>query len=162
MNAAKYKDNITEDSPSSADIATVLSTVIFNFEKAQEQVLWRDHCTQGSQGAQLHEKLKVVDDAICIYKGQSCHIDSYSTFCDNGKLSQTDMLRNLLEKNITKVYVCGLTYNYCVGSTAVDAVEHGFKTYIIWDATRGVANETIDAMEKKLKKVGVIQKMFFF
>ena len=71
------------------------------------------------------------------------------------------MLRNLLEKNITKVYVCGLTYNYCVGSTAVDAVEHGFKTYIIWDATRGVANETIDAMEKKLKKVGVIKKLFF-
>lgn len=97
----------------------------------------------------------MVDDAIFIYKGQSCHIDSYSAFWDNGKLSQTDMLRNLLEKDITKVYVCGLAYDYCVGLTAVDAAEHGFKTYIIRDATRGVANETIDAMEKKLKKVGV-------
>ena len=97
----------------------------------------------------------MVDDAIYIYKGQSCHIDSYSAFWDNGKLSQTDMLRNLLEKDITKVYVCGLAYDYCVGSTAVDAAEHGFETYVIRDATRGVANETIDAMEKKLKKVGV-------
>ena len=58
-NVGKYKDNITEDSPCSADIATVLSTVIFNFKKAQEQVLWPDHCTQGSEGAQLHENLKV-------------------------------------------------------------------------------------------------------
>ena len=58
-NIGKYKDSVTEDSPCSADVATVLSTVIFNFEKAQEQVLWPDHCTQESEGAQLHENLKV-------------------------------------------------------------------------------------------------------
>ena len=82
-------------------------------------------------------------------------MDSYSAFWDNGKLSQTDLLLNLLSNDITKVFVCGLAYDYCVGSTAEDAAQHGFQTYVIRDGARGVADESMKQMDTRLNRAGV-------
>lgn len=57
---------------------------------------------------------------------------------------------SLKEHGVEKIYTCGLCYDYCVGSTAIDAAMNGFETYLITDATRGVAEDTIETMKKKL------------
>lgn len=58
---------------------------------------------------------------------------------------------------MTDVYVCGLAYDYCVGSTALDAAKRGYKTYIITDATRSVAKESEEIMRNRLKEAGVFE-----
>lgn len=109
---------------------------------------------QDSEGAQLHEDLKVVDNGVMIYKGKHCNIDSYSAFWDNGKLSRTELLVYLLDNGITQVMTCGLAYDFCVGMTSLDSAEHGFVTYLIDDAVRGVAENSIEEMKAKLEGVG--------
>src|SRR5262249_28362220 len=71
-------------------------------------------------------------------KGTDPAIDSYSGFFDNGRRAATDLERILRDHHIDEVYVCGLATDYCVKATALDAVSHGFKTYLIEDASRGV------------------------
>lgn len=155
-----YVSNVTKyplhsASKCSAQNADIYSKVIYDGDKPLEQILWPDHCIQHSFGAELHENLNFIEDGIKVYKGQNCCVDSYSAFWDNGKLSQTNLLLELLDKNITNLYVCGLAFDFCVGFTSLDGSEHGFKTCIIEDACRGVADESIDAMKEKLKSAGV-------
>ncbi len=108
------------------------------------QVLWPDHCVQGSWGAELHRHLQMKGVAKIIRKGTDPAIDSYSGFFDNGRRKATGLEAYLREQRVTGVYVTGLATDYCVLWTARDAQSLGFKTHVIADACRGVELKTGD------------------
>jgi nicotinamidase-related amidase len=99
---------------------------------------------QNTKGSEFHPDLHVNRDDIVIYKGTNEDVESYSGF--GNEPEKTDLLEKLQRANIDTVYILGLAYDYCVGSTALDAVENGFKTYVIRDATKSVAKESEEIM----------------
>jgi len=102
------------------------------------QTLWPVHCVQGTPGADLATGLQREDIAKVFPKGTDAGIDSYSGLNDNGHRKSTGLGEWLKAKGVTEVFVCGLATDYCVKFTALDAVQMGFKTYFIEDASRGV------------------------
>lgn len=118
-----------------------------------DQVMWPTHCVQGSKGAKFHSDLHVKEGDIVINKGQLINVDSYSGF--GSYPEQTELEKVLRENEIKNVYTVGLAYDYCVGSTAYDAAIRGFKTFLIQDATRSVAESSEKIMTEKLLSVGV-------
>ena len=103
-----------------------------------DQVLWPDHCVQGTDGAQLHSNLNTNKVEAIFRKGMDPEIDSYSGFYDNGYKKNTGLAGYLRERKVQKVFVCGLAGDYCVFYTAKDALKENFETYIIEDATRPI------------------------
>lgn len=103
-----------------------------------EQVLWPDHCVQGTSGAELNSRLKANKIETIFRKGMNPEIDSYSGFYDNGHKKSTGLAGYLRERKISSVYVCGLAGDYCVYYTAKDAIKEGFETFVIEDATRSI------------------------
>lgn len=102
------------------------------------QVLWPDHCVQGSHGAELHRDLDLSRVARVFRKGTDPAIDSYSGFFDNGHRKSTGLGDYLRAEEVTDVYVMGLATDYCVKWTALDAIRLGFRTHLVEDASRGV------------------------
>jgi nicotinamidase/pyrazinamidase len=102
------------------------------------QILWPVHCVQDTAGAQLVPALRVRELAAVFRKGTDRSIDSYSGFFDNGKRKSTGLGEWLRERGVTAVSVCGLALDYCVKFTSLDALELGFETTLIRDATRAV------------------------
>lgn len=103
-----------------------------------QQILWPDHCVQGSRGAEFHRELDVSRIDRVVRKGTDPRIDSYSTFFDNGRKKSTGLELYLRENDVTEVWIGGLATDYCVLWSARDAVELGFATHVIADACRGV------------------------
>ena len=103
-----------------------------------EQVLWPDHCVQGSTGAGFHPDLQMNKVEAIFRKGMDPEIDSYSGFFDNGHKKSTGLAGYLRERKVNRVYICGLAADYCVGFTAKDALSENFETYVIEDATRAI------------------------
>lgn len=103
-----------------------------------QQVLWPDHCVQGSWGAEFHRELDMSRVDKVIRKGTDPQIDSYSGFFDNGRRKATGLEQYLRGREVTDVYVTGLATDYCVLWTARDAQSLGFATHVIADACRGV------------------------
>lgn len=121
------------------------------------QVMWPDHCVQGSNGAKIHADLHRQQSDKIILKGMDPSVDSYSAFMDNDKKTKTAMNGLLKEAEITEIYCVGLAYDYCVGSTALDGANLGFKSYIVKDASASVAKESEKDMEEQMKeKVTVV------
>lgn len=81
-------------------------------------------------------------------------IDSYSGFYDNGHKKTTGLAGYLRERKVDSVYVCGLAADYCVYYTAKDALELGFTTYYIEDATRAISPEAFLAAKQDLMQAG--------
>ena len=102
------------------------------------QILWPDHCVQGSRGAEFVSALDLSRVAKIFPKGTDATIDSYSGFFDNGKRKSTGLHEYLQSQEVDTVYVLGLATDYCVKFTALDARELGYQTYLIEDASRGV------------------------
>ncbi|HHY86143.1 MAG TPA: bifunctional nicotinamidase/pyrazinamidase [Verrucomicrobia bacterium] len=102
------------------------------------QTLWPVHCVQNTRGAELAPGLNRDRIAKVFQKGTDPGIDSYSGFFDNGHRKSTGLGEWLREKGVTEVFVCGLATDYCVKFTALDALQFGFKTTLIEDASRGV------------------------
>lgn len=102
------------------------------------QILWQIHCVQGSFGAEFVAELDQSRIDKVFVKGTDKEIDSYSGFFDNGHRKATGMGDWLKNQGIKRVYVLGLATDYCVKFTALDAVELGFETYLIENASRGV------------------------
>lgn len=119
------------------------------------QMMWPVHCVQQSHGAQFHHELIQSKTDIIIQKGTNSDIDSYSGFFDNGHKQQTSMDSVLKQHGITQVYVCGLASDYCVGFTALDAVFCGYQTFMVEDASRGVAPSSTAQMKEQLLTKGV-------
>jgi nicotinamidase/pyrazinamidase len=103
-----------------------------------EQVLWPNHCVQGSRGADLHPALDRARIARIVQKGTDPEIDSYSGFFDNGHRKSTGLEDYLRSEGVTDVYIVGLATDYCVRWTALDALRLGFVTHVIPDGCRGV------------------------
>ncbi len=102
------------------------------------QTLWPMHCVQNTAGAELANALNSERIAKVFPKGTDPGIDSYSGFFDNGHRKSTGMGEWLKAQGVTEVFVCGLATDYCVKFTALDALQMGFKTHLIEDASRGV------------------------
>jgi len=121
------------------------------------QVLWPDHCVQGSRGAEFHPVLDRGRVTKVFRKGTDPEIDSYSTFFDNAHRKSTGLGEYLKEQKVTDVYLLGLATDYCVKYSALDSVHLGFKTYVVIDGCRGVelsAGDTQAAVEE-MQKAGV-------
>lgn len=119
-----------------------------------EQVLWPDHCVQGTTGADFHPKLRMEKTEAIFRKGMDSEIDSYSGFYDNGHRKITGLSGYLKERQVKSIYVCGLAGDYCVYFTAKDAIKEGFKTFLIEDATRSISEEGFEKAKADLKKIG--------
>jgi len=124
-------------------------------ENGSSQVMWPAHCVQGSHGATFHKDLIAEDTDKIVQKGTSVEVDSYSGFFDNDHKRQTELAKILKAENITDVWVVGLAYDYCVGYSALDAYNEGFRVAVVEDATRGVAPDSTKAMKAKLLSSGI-------
>lgn len=113
-----------------------------------EQILWPDHCIQGTFGAELSSDLSQNRIEAIFRKGMNKNIDSYSGFFDNGKLKCTGLGDFFKGREISEVYVCGLAADYCVYYTAKDALELGFKTFIIENATKAIDAVNFDLIKE--------------
>lgn len=102
------------------------------------QVLWPDHCVQGSKGSELAPGFDTDRVTKIFRKGTHKEIDSYSCFFENDRKTTTGLVDYLKAEKITEVYVCGLATDYCVKYSALDAAALGFETYLIADASKGV------------------------
>ncbi len=103
-----------------------------------KQILWPIHCVQDTPGADLHSALDRHRIHHYVRKGTDPTIDSYSGFFDNGHRKSTGLGDYLRAHQVSDVYVCGLTTDYCVKATALDAAKLGFNTHLVRDATRGI------------------------
>ena len=103
-----------------------------------EQLLWPDHCVQGSKGAALHPDLDVDSLHLILRKGLRPYLDSYSAFYENDRKTPTGLSSYLREIGVSSVWLCGLAADVCVFYSAMDAVRIGFETFVIEDAVRGV------------------------
>ena len=103
-----------------------------------EQVLWPDHCVQGTEGAAFHPDLKTAPTELIIRKGFRPEIDSYSAFYENDGDTPTGLAGYLRERGIDTLYLCGLATDFCVKWSALDGRKEGFDVHVIEDATRGI------------------------
>ena len=102
------------------------------------QVLWPDHCVQGSAGAGFHKDLDLTRAQLVIRKGFHRGIDSYSGFLEADRATTTGLAGFLKEKGLRQLYVCGLATDFCVAWTALDARATGFEVSVIEDACRAI------------------------
>lgn len=103
-----------------------------------EQVLWPDHCVQGSDGAALAPGLDVPHAALVIRKGLHPALDSYSAFVEADGATATGLAGYLRERGIARVFVCGLATDFCVAWTALDARKREFEACVVEDACRAI------------------------
>jgi nicotinamidase/pyrazinamidase len=102
------------------------------------QILWPDHCVQGTHGAQFHDDLRVPHASLVLRKGFRPTIDSYSAFYENDRTTPTGLAGYLRERGLTRVFVAGLALDFCVRYSAEDARREGFAVVVIEDACRGI------------------------
>jgi nicotinamidase/pyrazinamidase len=102
------------------------------------QVLWPDHCVQGTPGAELHPDLRIPHAELIIRKGYRKHMDSYSAFYEADGKTPTGLTGYLRDRGLTTVFLAGLATDFCVFWSAMDARKAGFKALVIEDATRGI------------------------
>jgi nicotinamidase/pyrazinamidase len=121
-----------------------------------EQVLWPDHCVQGSDGAALHKNLAVPHAQLVVRKGWHKEIDSYSAFLEADRKTRTGLEGYLEERGVKRVFVCGLATDFCVAWTALDARKSGFAAAVVEDACRAIDMQgSLAAARAKMKKAGV-------
>ncbi len=124
-----------------------------------EQVLWPDHCVQGTPGAALFGGLPWNAADAIVRKGSDREVDSYSALRNNwdrhGRRPPTGLGGWLRERGIERVAVCGLARDYCVRWTAEDARAMGFETAVLWDLTRSVEPAGDAALREAFGAAGV-------
>ncbi len=123
--------------------------------KYGQQVLWPDHCVQGSDDAALHKDLKLPTAQLVIRKGYNKGVDSYSAFMEADRKTATGLAGYLKARGIKTVYVSGLATDFCVAWTAQDARKAGFGVYVIEDACRAIdLNGSLAAAWKAMAQAG--------
>ena len=121
-----------------------------------DQVLWPDHCVQGSRGAALADGLIAPRAELVIRKGFHPDVDSYSAFIEADHKTPTGLAGYLRARGLKRVFVCGLATDYCVGWTAMDARSEGFESAVVEDASRAIdLNGSLDAAWKAMAGMGV-------
>jgi len=102
------------------------------------QVLWPDHCVQGTSGADFHPDLSATETQLVLRKGFRNGIDSYSAFFENDKKTATGLNGYLQERGIKELYVAGLATDFCVKWSVLDGIRLSYSLYVIEDAVRGI------------------------
>ncbi len=127
-----------------------------------EQVLWPDHCVQGSAGADFHPALAPALERahLILRKGFHPGVDSYSAFYENDRTTRTGLAGYLRDKAVRRCVLVGLAYDFCVAYSAADAVRDGFEAIVLKDLTRAIAmpagaGTTVDEAESRFREVGV-------
>jgi nicotinamidase/pyrazinamidase len=120
------------------------------------QVLWPDHCMQGTPGAAFHKALDIPHAALIIRKGTHPAIDSYSTFYENDRKTPTGLVGYLRERGLSRIFLAGLAFDFCVRYSAEDARHEGFDAFVIEDACRGLDMDgSMAATRASLSALGV-------
>ncbi len=121
-----------------------------------EQILWPDHCVQGSDGARLHRDLSIDHAQLVLRKGWHRNVDSYSAFVEADGKTTTGLGGYLRERAIDQVYVCGLATDFCVAWTALDARKLSFDATVIEDACRAIdTNGSLAAARQRMDGEGI-------
>jgi len=102
------------------------------------QILWPDHCVQGTPGAALHPGLDIPHAELIVRKGFHQAIDSYSAFRENDRKTPTGLASYLRERGFERVTLCGLATDFCVLYSALDSRAAGFAATVVIDACRGL------------------------
>jgi nicotinamidase/pyrazinamidase len=103
-----------------------------------KQVLWPDHCVQGTDGAALSKDLSIPQAGLVIRKGYHKDVDSYSAFTEADGKTTTGLAAYLKARNLQRLFIAGLATDFCVAWTALDARKAGFDAYVVEDACRGI------------------------
>lgn len=121
-----------------------------------EQILWPDHCVQGTLGAEFHKDLRVPHAELVLRKGYHRDIDSYSTFFENDRKTPTGLAGYLRDRGLTRIFLAGLAFDFCVRYSAEDAHRLGFKPTVIEDACRAIdVAGSADATRQSFAALGV-------
>ena len=113
------------------------------------QILWPDHCIQGSIGANFHKNLNTNNSNLILRKGCNPKIDSYSAFFENDKSTTTGLEGYLVKKEIKKLYLCGLAFDYCVFYSALDGINLGFDVFVFQDLTKAINLNNSERVARK-------------
>ena len=120
------------------------------------QVLWPDHCVQGTHDAAFHADLHIPHAQLIIRKGFHAGVDSYSGFMEADRKTSTGLAAYLRARGLNKVFVCGLATDFCVAWTALDARAEGFDTTVVEDACRAIDMEgSLATAWKNLAQAGI-------
>lgn len=121
-----------------------------------KQVLWPDHCVQGSFDAALHADLDIAHAQLIVRKGFHPQVDSYSAFQEADRRTPTGLDGYLKQRGITQLFVAGLATDFCVAWTALDARGLGYETWVVEDATRPIdLDGSLAAAWRELAQQGV-------
>lgn len=121
-----------------------------------EQVLWPDHCVQGSTGAEFHAALETAGAELVIRKGFRADIDSYSAFYENDRQTPTGLTGYLRNRGFSRLYMGGLATDFCVAYSALDARREGFAVVVVEDACRAIdLNGSLGEARRQMHEAGV-------
>lgn len=123
--------------------------------QGEEQVMWPDHCVQGTFGAEFSSELNMNKVGAIFRKGTDPAVDSYSGFFDNNRAHRTGMAGFLKDLDVTDIYVAGLAADFCVYYTARDGQDLGFQTHYIENATKAISQDSYVKAKKDLDQRGV-------
>ena len=120
------------------------------------QVLWPDHCVQGTQGAAFHSRLDLTRAELVIRKGFRREIDSYSAFYEHDRATRTGLAGYLRERGLKRLFIVGLATDFCVTYSAEDARREGFSAVVVADACRGIdLDGSLAAAMARMRAAGV-------
>lgn len=120
------------------------------------QILWPDHCVQGTPGAQFRTELNIAHAELVLRKGYHREINSYSAFYENDHNTHTGLAGYLRERGFERVFIAGLAFDFCVRFSAEDAKREGFSVVVVEDACRGIdVNGSILATRQALAALGI-------
>lgn len=111
---------------------------------------WPPHCVQNTKGAEFHKDLRLPENTYVIRKAYDSEKDAYSGF------EETELAQKLKDLGVTTVFVCGVATEYCVKNTVLDAIKHGFKTYVLKDAIKGINEADSTAALEEMSQAGAI------
>ena len=121
-----------------------------------DQVLWPDHCVQGSKGAEFHPDLNIEQANAIIRKGSNPFIDSYSAFFENDRKTSTGLDGYLKSLEIEKINLVGLATDFCVNYSAQDAANLGYKVSVLEKMCRAIdLNGSLAAAKSEMQDCGV-------
>jgi nicotinamidase/pyrazinamidase len=120
------------------------------------QVLWPEHCVQSTGGAEFHDALDIPHAGLVLRKGMNRTIDSYSAFFENDHTTATGLVGYLRDRGLTRIFLAGLAFDFCVRYSAEDARRSGFDVFVIDDACRGIdVDGSVAATRAALAGLGV-------
>jgi nicotinamidase/pyrazinamidase len=120
------------------------------------QILWPDHCVQGTPGAAFHKDLHIPQAELVLRKGYRRDIDSYSAFYENDHRTPTGLVGYLRERGVSRVFLAGLAFDFCVRYSAEDAHREGFGVVVIADACRAIdVDGSLASTQRDLAAMGI-------